>query len=139
MENNMIEIKPFSECEYAPNILYKVVRNETLNYQNVKVGDLIRLPNIESNCIFCYWRQENSKNLYDAVFDNFRQAYKCMSELDWADKIFVEYDFDAVYKVLISNAQTKVAHRKQELNEAESELKYLTEKYESKLQETYNK
>ena len=57
----MIEIRKFSECEFAPNILYEITKNETQFYRYLKVGGYIRGPNCDSDSIVgAYWENYNT-------------------------------------------------------------------------------
>ena len=116
----MTEIKPFYECEYAPNILYKVVENKTEHYQNIKKGYLIRLPNCNPpNCPFCYW--DNNSEFHQEMNSHFYE--------DWAKKIYVEYDREFVGKTLINNAKEEHEHYKELADMAEKRMEMLKEKY----------
>lgn len=88
----MIEIKKLSECEILSNFYYKVVENKTEAYQYcLKVGDWVRLAS--SNDYYVGYRLSKDESKYT-------QLYLCMTELNWATKVFVEYDKDLVYKCL---------------------------------------
>ena len=57
----MIEIRKLSECEFAPNILYEITKNETQFYRYLKVGGYIRGPNCDSDSIVgAYWENYNT-------------------------------------------------------------------------------
>ena len=96
----MIKIKKLSECEFAPNILYEIVRNETKYYQYLKVGGFIRGPNCNSHSIVgAYWENYGKEN------EHFMDVIRNIAESDWKDKIFVKYDKEYVYKTLYNNAK----------------------------------
>ena len=116
----MIEIKKFSECEFAPNILYEIVRNETKYYKHLHAGGYIRNANCDlMSIVGAYWgntihddydvdcminRLVNKEN--DFCYNKqFRNIYKNLLEMDWRDKIFVKYDKEYVYKTLYNNAK----------------------------------
>ena len=101
----MIEIRKFSECEFAPNILYEITKNETQFYRYLKVGGYIRGPNCDSDSIVgAYW--EN----YNTVDEHFINVIKNLAEPDWKDKIFVKYDKKLVYETLYDNARGGYEH-----------------------------
>ena len=120
----MTEIKKLSDCEIFPNLYYKVVENKTKAYQYcLKVGDYVRLVSNSDYCVG--YRLSKDENEYT-------QLYLCMSELDWANKVFVEYDKDLVYKYLFENAKSNYEHY---LNLAENCKKQMRE-CEEKLNES---
>lgn len=142
----MIEIKKFSECEFAPNILYEIVKNETKYYQNLHIGGYIRGANCISNSIVgAYWEDTiydkydvscminqlaNKEN--DFCYKQFHNIYKNLSEMDWRDKIFVKYDKEYVYKTLYNNAKQEYEYY---LDVAEM-CKKKMEKYQGVLNES---
>lgn len=101
----MIEIRRFVDCEFAPNILYEVVKNETKFYQYLEVGGYIRGPNCDSHSIVgAYWRNYGEEN------EKFITIIRNMSEPDWKSKILVKYDKEKVYKTLYNNAKGGYEH-----------------------------
>lgn len=104
----MIEIKKFSDCEFAPNILYEIVKNENepnSGYSRLKVGGLIRGPNCDSESIVgAYWENFGKENA------RFEHIYGSRLQRDWKDKIFVKYDKEQVYKTLYNNAKDGYEH-----------------------------
>ena len=101
----MTEIRKFSDCEFAPNILYEIVRNETKYYEHLEVGGLIRGPNCISHSIVgAYWKNYGKEN------EKFTNIIMNISEPDWKDKIFVKYDKEKVYKTLYDNAKGGYEH-----------------------------
>lgn len=120
----MTEIKKLSECEILPNLYYEVVENKTKAYQYcLKVGDYVRLAS-NNDCHVGYRLSKDENKC--------TQLYLCMAELDWANKVFVEYDKDLVYKCLYENAKRNYEHY---LNLAENCKKQMQE-CEEKLNES---
>ena len=98
----MIEIRKFSECEFTPNILYEIVKNETKYYKYLHIGGYIRAPNCSCTphtLVGAYWENYGDKN------EKFIHIIEHSNEPDWADKIYVKYDKEYVYKTLYNNAE----------------------------------
>lgn len=101
----MEEVRRFLDCEFAPNILYEIVKNETKYYQHLQVGGYIRGPNCNSHSIVgAYWENYGEEN------EKFIEIIRNMSEPDWKSKIFVKYDKEKVFKTLYNNAKGGYEH-----------------------------
>lgn len=106
----MTEIKRFSECEFDPNLIYEIVKNENdpncwYGCKRLKVGGFIRGPNCEGAFVARgYWENYGKEN------EKFKFIYESRQHRDWKDKIFVKYDKEQVYKTLYYNAKDGYDH-----------------------------